>query len=194
MAKDKVAEHAGEPPHLAALDQSPSHLLHRVLQLALDVYAEEVGPGAVTQRQYAVLAAVEAREGLSQTDLVRITGIDRSTLADMAQRMITKGLLVRERSVDDARANTVSLTDQGRMALEEIRPKVAAADARLLRLLSSGKRDGFLNLLKDLARADLSAPGGEKKKAKKAKADKLSKAEKLAKAEAKKAKKAKKAA
>jgi len=190
MAKDKAPERSADSPGVPALDRSPSHLLHRVLQLALDVYAEEVGPGAVTQRQYAVLAALEAREGLTQTDLVRITGIDRSTLADMAQRMITKGLLARERSADDARANNVSLTDQGRQVLEEIRPKVAAADARLLRLLSSGKRDGFLSLLRDLARADISAPGPaapERKKQKK------SKAEKLAKAEGKK-KKAKKAA
>ena len=43
-----------------ALDRSPSHLLHRALQLALDIYAEETGPDAVTQRQYAVLGAVAA--------------------------------------------------------------------------------------------------------------------------------------
>ena len=68
---------------VTSLEQSPSHLLHRALQLALDLYAVETGPGAVTQRQYAVLAAVAEHEGLTQTDLVRATGIDRSTLADM---------------------------------------------------------------------------------------------------------------
>ena len=46
------------------LDKSPSHLLHRALQRALDIYAETAGPTAVTQRQFAVLAAVAAREGL----------------------------------------------------------------------------------------------------------------------------------
>ena len=75
-----------------ALERSPSHLLHRALQLALDIYAEETGPDAVTQRQYAVLAAVAAHEGLTQTDLVRSTGIDRSTLADLVARMIGKSL------------------------------------------------------------------------------------------------------
>lgn len=178
MAKDKspdkASAKAATEEGVAALERSPSHLLHRALQLALDVYAEEVGPAGLTQRQYAVLAAVEAREGLTQTDLVRITGIDRSTLADMAQRMIAKGLLVRERSPDDARANAVHLSDQGRAALAETSPKVAAADARLLRLLSSGKREGFLALLRDLARSttDTPAPGADKKKKKKAKAEK----------------------
>ncbi|HYF22654.1 MAG TPA: helix-turn-helix domain-containing protein, partial [Caulobacteraceae bacterium] len=79
MAKGK--KNAAKTPE-GPLDSSPSHLLHRVLQIALDVYAEETGPGAVTQRQFAVLTAVSRNEGLTQTDLVRATGIDRSTLAD----------------------------------------------------------------------------------------------------------------
>jgi len=40
------------------LGASPSHLMHRVLQLALDIYAEEAGPDGLTQRQFAVLEAV----------------------------------------------------------------------------------------------------------------------------------------
>src|SRR5271154_1841106 len=105
-----------------ALDRSPSHLLHRALQLALDIYAEETGPDAVTQRQYAVLSAVSAHEGLTQTDLVRATGIDRSPLADLVARMIGKSLSARQRSTADARANTVSLTAEGRSALDEAAP------------------------------------------------------------------------
>src|ERR1700759_4612150 len=101
-----------------ALERSPSHLLHRALQLALDIYAEETGPDAVTQRQYAVLAAVAAQEGLTQTDLVRATGFDRWRLADRGERMIGKGLLGRQPSASDARANTVTLTGEGRAALD----------------------------------------------------------------------------
>jgi hypothetical protein len=51
MAKSK------SPKSASALDRSPSHLLHRAVQLALDIYAEELGAGAITQRQFAVLAA-----------------------------------------------------------------------------------------------------------------------------------------
>lgn len=151
MAKDK----SGDKRKLdgpASLDRSPIQLFHRALQVALDVYAEEAGQSGVTQRQYAVLAAVETSEGLTQTDLVRITGIDRSTLADMAARMIKKGLLERERSASDARANAVRLTDAGRQALEAARPMMAAADERLLRMLSSSKRESLVNLLRDLVK------------------------------------------
>jgi DNA-binding MarR family transcriptional regulator len=194
MAKGKSkAGHADEGP----LDASPSHLLHRVLQLALDIYAEETGVGAITQRQFAVLTAVARNEGLTQTDLVKATGIDRSTLADMVARMITKGLLERERSSVDARANTVRLTEQGRAELDGAKPKVDAADRRILALLPQGKRDSFLNVLRAMTRRaeeaqaeaaeETAEPGARKKKKKAPKAERPAKPDK-------KKKKAKKAA
>jgi len=169
-----------------ALERSPSHLLHRALQLALDIYAEETGPDALTQRQYAVLAAVAAHEGLTQTDLVHATGIDRSTLADLVARMIGKHLIARERSTSDARANTVRLTDTGRAALASTGPKVAAADARILKLLPARKRDAFLGVLADMGRAGAAAPAeaaeaAPKPKKKKKTKDKTVKAAKASK-------------
>jgi DNA-binding MarR family transcriptional regulator len=184
---------------VTALAQSPSHLLHRVLQLALDIYTEETGKGALTQRQYAVLAACATTDGASQTDLVNLTGIDRSTLADMVARMIEKGWLGRERSKTDARAKTVRLTDKGAAALNEIAPKVAAADERILANLVASRRSGFVSALAALAQStgeETLVELAEKKKKKvdkasKSKVVKLSKLEKP-KAEKKKKKKAKK--
>jgi DNA-binding MarR family transcriptional regulator len=145
MAKSKLRKSA------ATLDRSPSHLLHRAVQLALDIYAEELGAGAITQRQFAVLAAAGEHDGATQTDLVKITGIDRSTMAEMAQRLIAKGLLERKRSPFDGRANAVSLSEAGRTMLEETRPKMAAADGRLLKLIAGGgRRQAFVGLLQDL--------------------------------------------
>ena len=95
---------------VATLARSPTHLLHCALQLAVDIFGQEVG-ALLTQRQYAVLAAVSANEGLTQSELVRATGIDRSTLADMIARMIENGYLARQRSSVDARAKTVRLTE-----------------------------------------------------------------------------------
>ncbi|MCK5744571.1 MAG: MarR family transcriptional regulator, partial [Oricola sp.] len=76
-----------------SLKNSPGHLLRRAQQYAHDLYSTEVGASGPTPRQYEVLHVVAANDGLSQTDLVRHTGIDRSTLADMIARMMKKGLL-----------------------------------------------------------------------------------------------------
>ena len=184
-----------EKATVAVLARSPSHLLHRALQLALDVYGEEVGAG-LTQRQYAVLAAVAADEGLTQTDLVRATGIDRSTLADMIARMIEKGYLGRERSTLDARAKTVRLAEKGRDALGETAPRVADADARIMGHLTAGKRDAFITALSVLSKAGeatlVGEPANGKKKKKADKPEKAPKAEKPAKVKAPKVDKKKK--
>ena len=148
---------------------SPSHLMHRVLQLALDIYTEETGSGGLTQRQFAVLEAVSQKSGLTQTDLVRATGIDRSTLADLVSRMTTKGLLDRETSAVDARAKAVRLAPAGLAALEAARPKVEAADKRILALLPKAKREGFLSLLAELAGEADAAPDKAKAEARAAK-------------------------
>jgi DNA-binding MarR family transcriptional regulator len=153
----------------------------------------------VTQRQFAVLAAAAEHEGLTQTDLVRATGIDRSTLADMIARMIAKAYLARERSTTDGRANTVRLTDTGRAILDEAAPRVGAADARILGLLAANKREAFLGVLRDLAKAgekalidgEIGEPAASAKKKVKA-APKTVRAEKAPKKKKEKAKKDKK--
>ena len=164
------------------LGASPSHLMHRALQLALDIYSDETGSDGLTQRQFAVLEAVSHKSGLTQTDLVRATGIDRSTLADLVSRMTAKGLLDREKSVIDARAKAVRLSVKGQAALDAARPRVEAADKRIMALLPKGKRDAFLDMLADLADEADSAPDkakAELKAAKKAARD-AKKAEKAA--------------
>lgn len=166
-----------------ALAESPSHQMHRALQLALDIYAEEMGPDGPTQRQFAVLEAVSVQAGLTQTDLVKATGIDRSTLADLVARMTAKGLLERERSTLDARAKAVRLSEAGQTLLETARPRVQAADKRIISLLPKARRDTFLDLLSELASAADAAPEQAKlaQKAEKKRLKELKKAEKAAK-------------
>jgi DNA-binding MarR family transcriptional regulator len=164
MAKGKGKSGAG------TLSGSATHLLHRVLQRALDFHTEAAGSSGLTQRQFAVLAAAGGADGLSQSELVRATGIDRSTLADLVARMLGKGLLQRERSASDARANTVRLSSAGRAALEKTATPAAAADAKLLGLLAPKKREAFLKSLAVLAETPKAKGGkGEKKKKKKSK-------------------------
>ena len=146
------------------LDSSPAHLLRRATQYANDVYAQEVGDDALTARQFAVLLTVDGHEGLSQTDLVNMTGIDRSTLADMISRMLKKDLLRRRRTEDDARANSVSITPSGKRALSTVLSRVKKAEDKVLSPLPSNKRSDFLRMLTVIAEAG--GPSTDEPKAK----------------------------
>jgi MarR family transcriptional regulator, temperature-dependent positive regulator of motility len=141
---------------------SPSHLLHRAQQIATDLHTATFGLTGLTQRQLAVLVALGSKDGISQTDLVLQTGIDRSTLAEMVARMETKGLVARAKSATDSRANAVSLTDAGQGALDDAIPKLQAIDKAVLALLPASRRDGLVGLLTRIA-----LPTTEKTKSKK---------------------------
>jgi len=69
-----------------SLKSSSGHLLRRAQQYSNDLYSKGVGSSGPTPRQYEVLHVVSQKAGLSQTDLVNATGIDRSTLADMRSK------------------------------------------------------------------------------------------------------------
>jgi DNA-binding MarR family transcriptional regulator len=153
------------------LDRSPSHLLHRAQQLAADLVAAHFDDNTVTLRQFVVLAAVAEGEGCTQSELVRTTGIDRSTLAEMVNRMEGRGLLSRTRAEGDARANAVHLAAPGRDLLAALSPRMQAADKALLSELSKGKRSTFVDILAGLADvvSDEPSEGQDKKKKKKKK-------------------------
>ncbi len=132
------------------LDYSAIHLLHRAGQCAGDIFSEEMDAENLTPRQYAILLTVSQHEGLSQTDLVTKTGIDRSTLADIIRRLLKKGLLQRRRTKEDARAYSVKLTGKGWSALHTAEPAALHADQRLLAALPVEKRNVFIDLLNQL--------------------------------------------
>jgi DNA-binding MarR family transcriptional regulator len=129
------------------LSQSPSHLLRRCVQYANDLFSHEPGASDLTKQQFTVLSAVEQNEGMSQTDLVSITGIDRSTLAEMIRRMIEKGLLDRERTEADQRANAVRIAASGKKALRSARIASERVERTLLSGLPAGDRAKFLKML-----------------------------------------------
>lgn len=176
-----------EPFRLAA---SASHLLHRAEQLASDRFTHLVGD-TLSLRQFVVLAAIAEKPGLSQTDLVRATGIDRSTLADMVQRMEKRGWISRTTAPLDARAHAVHLASSGAALLASATRHARAADAAILDLLPRTKRRTFLNILMKLAKLSDEAAAKAEREAKRlakreAKADKGEKKKKKPTTEARK--------
>lgn len=146
-ARTKRPQKREREPTRCALKQSPIHLLHRAGQCAGDIFQSKMGNSDLTPRQYAVLITVANHEGLSQTDLVAKTGIDRSTLADVVRRMLKKGLLQRRRTREDARAYAVKLTEEGWRVLKEVEPIARQVDETIAATLSDKDRERLIDIL-----------------------------------------------
>lgn len=66
-----------------------------------------------TDTQLLLLSALLELSSASQTKLVKATGIDRSTMTDLVNRLEGQGNLSRKRNGEDKRAYVVSLTAKG---------------------------------------------------------------------------------
>lgn len=135
------------------LSRSPSHLLRRAEQFAAELFARSELHDGVTLRQTVLLAAIAEAEGASQSDLVRTTGVDRSTLAEMMARMEKRNLIARAAAADDGRAKSVRLTNEGRRRLDAVLPAIKDVDRNLLAALPATRRAAFQTILAELAEA-----------------------------------------
>ena len=129
-------------------------LLHRANQVATEQFAAALGEGNLTPRQVQVLSALEAHEGASQTRIVDLTGVDRSTLADIMRRLQKNKLIERRRSKADARAYVLKLSETGRKALAQGKPALDEVERSMLAPLSAAARAELLTMLARIVQSD----------------------------------------
>jgi DNA-binding MarR family transcriptional regulator len=130
---------------------SPLHALHRAAQRADSLFAQHVGVGNITPRQFAVLEAVSLAEGMNQVQIMQATGIDRSSTAELVTRLVALKWLHRHRSRRDMRSYVVGLTAAGRERLAIGRAAASAANEALLSAIPASQRRDFLRALVKVA-------------------------------------------
>jgi DNA-binding MarR family transcriptional regulator len=99
------------------------------------------------------LQAVADKSGLSQTDIMAATGIDRSSTAELVRRLVTNGCLQRRRTRRDARVYAVRITARGREMSGIGGSATRAAEEALLVSVPVKHRQVFLDVLTSIAMA-----------------------------------------
>ena len=129
-------------------------LLHRANQIANEQFESSIPESGVTARQVQVLSALSQNEGCSQTDLCEMTGIDRSTMAEIVSRLHKRRLIERRRSKEDARAYVLKLSDNGRTLAALGEKSIGTVEETLMSGLSAKARQDLLNILDKLVSAE----------------------------------------
>lgn len=105
-----------------------TELVDEVFRLA-DAFAREgdalVAPDGLTASRWLTLGAV-AHGPLSVAGIARRRGLRRQSAAEAVAQLEAAGLVVRAPDPADARAPLVALTEEGRDALDRIRPRRTA--------------------------------------------------------------------
>lgn len=133
-----------------SLHDSSGHLLRRAQQRAIDIFMQAFADHGLRPPQFALLLAAYQNPDANQSDLVRETGIDRSTAADMITRLATRGLIERVRTKTDGRANRLKVTAAGIEALESAAAAAQSVHDSIMAPIAPGQRDRFLKQLRQI--------------------------------------------
>ncbi|MBN8558212.1 MAG: MarR family transcriptional regulator [Proteobacteria bacterium] len=133
-----------------AFEQAPGHLIRRAHQIAVAVFAEEVGAHAVTPVQFAILNALMQQPGVDQVTLAQRVAFDAATIGSVIGRLEKKGWLRRQAAETDRRRKLLWLTAEGERAALAMTPAVALVQQRILEPLDDGEQQQMLALLAKL--------------------------------------------
>jgi MarR family transcriptional regulator, lower aerobic nicotinate degradation pathway regulator len=108
---------------------------------------------------FAVLAALEEYDPISQADLGRRLGLDRNGINGITTRLDDNGYIIRTTDPSDRRRNTVIITAEGRRYLDELQAATDAVQAELTANLSASETEQLRKLLAKLLEAHPGLPG-----------------------------------
>jgi len=106
-----------------SVDSEITWLLHRAAQRLRSATGEQAERHGLQLRDYIVLSALHKTPNLTQVELGKALGLDKTTLMSQLDRLERTGLIVRRNDPRDRRIRIPEITGAG----EALRAKVAAA-------------------------------------------------------------------
>ena len=123
------------------------HLIRRAQQIHTLLWNAEVSD-EVKSPQVLVLVALSRTPGMDQRTLGASVSLDRSTTADVVDRLMKRGLLERTRDPNDRRRNILRLTIEGANLLQAIAPRTETMNAHLISVLPTEDQAELIRLLR----------------------------------------------
>ena len=133
------------------------HLSRRLAQVYLGLMQQVLDRYELDPAFYSVLVELADHPGLDQRSLGSALGIDRTSIGQICDALEERGLISRTVSHADRRARELQLTKEGDRLRTTIRPKILAAQDKLLAPLSARERATFVDMLYRVVAANLDA-------------------------------------
>ena len=128
--------------------EMPGHLIRRLSQQSNQVFQDEMKRiGAdVTSVQFAAMQAIDLHGEMEQSQIAQSIHYDKATIGGVIDRLEKRGWVERKANPKDRRAKLVTLTKEGRQALEAFTPVVKELQDQVVANLSSEERALFIKL------------------------------------------------
>jgi DNA-binding MarR family transcriptional regulator len=126
--------------------------LNRYINVLVFIYAEGTrGPSAELSRQELIALRLLGFHGRrTMTKLAEEAGVAPATMTGIVEKLVTRGLLVRQRRTDDRRVVEVTLTPQGEVAFKDSVELHMRMARELLLALDEGEQEAMLMTLRKI--------------------------------------------
>ncbi|GJD52102.1 Transcriptional regulator SlyA [Methylobacterium crusticola] len=151
--EDGAAAAAPRPLRLGSLAGAIAYNLRLAQQASFAAFAAAAGSGGLKPGHYALLQLVHDNPGLSQTDLSRGVGLDKTTLTPLIRELEADGTVARSTDPRDRRSRQVRLTAAGEARLAALRACAGRHDARLDAIVGPERKAELVDLLRRIADA-----------------------------------------
>lgn len=129
---------------------NPSFQLNQVARLISRYFDKRLAPIGINVANLAVLGALRDSERLSQKELAEIGRIGQPAMAQMLERMVKEGLLVREQDSVDRRKVMFALSKRAVGLMPQIALVLKEGNAEVFSPLSQKELYGLIKLLQRL--------------------------------------------
>ena len=130
-----------------ALDTFVGYNLKRVYMIFQDDFRKTLGESGLTPRAFAVLTIIAQIPNVTQSEISRHLGIERSGLVAIVDDLEQQGLILRVAVPDDRRVQALALTDKGARSHKLSAEAVRDHEERLLSAFTQKERRTLLDLL-----------------------------------------------
>jgi DNA-binding MarR family transcriptional regulator len=151
---------AADPIRYGPLEEWVGFHLRMAQTASFAAFAREANGLDISPGRFALLTLIASNPGISQTELSRANGRDKSTLTPALDDLARRGLVKRERLPENRRSYALTLTPDGQAMLDELTACAARHEDKLDRIIGRAEREGFLATLKRIA-SELSTGGLE---------------------------------
>ena len=139
---------------LRPLSERPSFLLSQIGAYTATRFAALLEPYGLTPRHFGVISALVSYRGLSQQQLGDLLDIHRNSMVAVLDDLERDGLVERQPSHVDRRANALHPTKAGIAAVVRAHRVLDELEHELLRGLNASKRAALIGLLTDIVTAN----------------------------------------
>ena len=132
------------------LEDQVGFWLRRAYQRHMAIFAAAMGDLDLTSTQFAALVKLHDQGATAQTELGRLTGMDRATISGVVSRLQKRGLVRLRPDPEDGRTRIVALTDAGADLLGRALARVGQVSEQTLAPIGAKEADALRETLRKL--------------------------------------------